>query len=270
MRRVCRSSSNTREKKVASELPDALCWQTRSRANVSSPSEIPADFWAKALHKPPLPGTVSEYPRPSSWDGGDHPNVQKNVSILFAPPALPSFPRPPSPRLSLPLGARNISKSELWKQTGIFCRRSLVSAAALPLHLPSKAEHLGQGGFLLTNVHFRSVSCPSRLRQSSIVFPGVWTGKLSSLGTRSGRAKPSHEVRRGTSLSEEVEGYLSEAITNFSPLFPNGTAPTGCAQRHMCVLTVCIGDPRPRPLRAVQVSSCTHEHCRAAPILWWS
>lgn len=32
------------------------------------------------------------------------PMSRKNVSILFAPPALPSFPRPPSPRLSLPLG----------------------------------------------------------------------------------------------------------------------------------------------------------------------
>lgn len=199
-------------------------------------------------------------------------NVQKKCfnPVCTARPTVFLHRPPPLLFLTLARGLETTQRATYQNQTGIFCRRSLVRAAALPLHLPSKAEHLGQGGFLLTDVHFRSVSCPSRLRQSGIVFPGVWTGKLSSLGIRCGRAKPSHKVRRGTSLSEEGEGYLSEAITNFSPLFANGTAPTGCAQRHMCVLTVCIGDPRPRPLRAVQVSSCTHEHCRAAPILSWS
>lgn len=74
---------------------------------------------------------------------GDHPMSKIMFQSCFrARPALPALScatQSPSP---LPR-VRNKTMSE---RTGIFCRGSLVSAAALPLHLPSKAEHLGQGG----------------------------------------------------------------------------------------------------------------------------
>lgn len=70
---------------------------------------------------------------------GDHPNVQKCFNPVCAPPALPFPTLPPVSPASLLLspllasrpagGQKHLKKSELSKQTGIFCRRSLVSAA---------------------------------------------------------------------------------------------------------------------------------------------
>ena len=126
---------------------------------------------------------------------GDHLMSQKKC---FNPvcTARPTFllPRPPLPASRLShssSGARNISESELSKRTGIFCRRSLVSAAALPLHLPSKAEHLGQGGLLLTDVHFRSVSSHFSLACGSQVSCSRGCGRESSRPLAWGTGGPS-------------------------------------------------------------------------------
>lgn len=120
---------------------------------------------------------------------GDHPMSKIMFQSCFrARPALHCTTQPPSP-LSR---ARNKTMSE---PTGIFCRRSLVSAAALPLHLPSKAEHLGQGGSPHRfSLPIRPCS-PPRSRQSGIVFPVVVVavdgGKPSCLGieVREGQAR---------------------------------------------------------------------------------
>lgn len=137
MRRVCRSS-----RKVPRELPDAskavLATQESCQCLISEQKS------SRLLGRHSTQATTSRHsfriPSPVKLGrAGDHP-MSKNCFNPVCVPALPFSSPPVSLALVLETNLERASE-----QTGIFCRSSLVSAAALPLHLPSKAEHLGQG-----------------------------------------------------------------------------------------------------------------------------
>lgn len=129
-----------------------------------------------------------------------------------------------------------------------------MSAAALPLHLPSKAEHLGQGGFPLTDVHFRSVSSPSRLRQSSIVFPGLRTGTLAR-----DAGGPSRAMRYGAVLRSRrrVRDICRKPSRTSLLSFPTEPHQPG-ASSGTCVCSWCASATRGRDLCGLCKSHLAH------------
>lgn len=229
-----------------------------------------------------FPAQVSEYPRPSSWDGGRSSNVQKMFQSCLRSAALPSHPIPPPPPLFLsfpsPRELEAISKSELSKQTGMFCRRPTCERRfALPLHLPSKAEHLGQGRFLLTDVHFRSGFPPPPFSLAAVRYRssrGCGPAKEPScLGARCG-SLPSRAVGRRRCLAFGGEdggsGIFSRRPSRTSLILSptrNRTRRTNRV-RPECVLTSrCIGD-RGRDLCGLCKSHLARNEillCRADP-----
>lgn len=149
-------------------------------------------------------------------------------SCLHRPP-YPPPPAPVSPSL-LPGGWKQLKERAI--KTDWYLLPALSCERRWPYHCicQVRLSHSAREDF--SSLMFTSgPSPPLSLAAVRYRVPG---GVNGDLGTRCGRAKPSHEVRRGTSLSEEGEGYLSEAITNFSPLSQRNRTNRVRPQRHKC------------------------------------
>lgn len=116
---------------------------------------------------------------------GDHLISRMFQSCLCA--------RPP-PSKVLALGARNIHERAAAAAAGIFCRGSLVSTVALPLHLPSKAEHLCQRVLLIVVVcpplPLRFMPSLAAVRYRLLLGDGRLFLALAETKRRKGQAEP--------------------------------------------------------------------------------
>lgn len=140
-----------------------------------------------------------------------------------------------------------------------------MSTAALPLHLPSKAEHPGHGRF--SSLMFTSDPSPLLARGSQVALNHVYsggTGTLSCLGmkVRKGQAEATKCLALGgggeTSGAEPRRSY-HELHTIFVSFPQNRIRRTNrmASGRHMArgaAATVA------ETLRGSAVSSCTHEN----------
>lgn len=172
-------------------------------------------------------------------------------SCLHRPP-YPPPPAPVSPSL-LPGGWKQLKeraiKTDWYLLPALSCERRWSYHCICQVRLSTSAREC------FSSVMFTSdPSPPLSLAAVRYRVPG---GVNGDLGTRCGRAKPSHEVRRGTSLSEEGEGYLSEAITNFSPLSQTEPHQPG-APSGTCVRSRCASATRRRDLCGLCKSHLAH------------
>lgn len=247
MRRVRRSS----RRESASEQPDASRGLVPGNPGVVPMSHLRAKFQQTSGQQlntsHHFPAAVSEYsPSPVKLGrAGDHPMSRKCFNPVCAPAvpcrALPMpcrTPPPLLPRSALARGAQKqiMNEAPVANNLVSFAGALLWAPHALPLHLPSKAEHLGQGTFLLTDIHLPrsvpSLACGSQVSPSRGNGGGKGSHRLG-IRPREGQAERLGPVCLALGGGKGAGIFPREAITNFFTE-PAPRAPTGCGQGGTC------------------------------------